>query len=117
MSNESLINRIQTILDLVQAEQASPRTLADSIRGNGRALEAMPYNFIKEIESLAMDLDIAQWHDEDGFAKRLPLVLIELPLEVAPLSPAMIWHQRVHRDPAHVWVRRQLIDVAASLSE
>jgi DNA-binding transcriptional LysR family regulator len=50
-------------------------------------------------------------------AKRLPLVLIELPLEVAPLSPAMIWHQRVHRDPAHVWVRRQLIDVAASLSE
>jgi len=41
MSNESLINRIQSNLDLVQAEQASARTLADSIRGNGRALEAM----------------------------------------------------------------------------
>lgn len=75
MSNESLINRIQANLDLVQAEQASARTLADSIRGNGRAFEAMPYELIKEIESLAMDLDIAQWHDEDGFAPELAPIL------------------------------------------
>jgi len=78
MSNDSLINRIQTSLELVQAQQASARTLADSIRGNGRALEAMPYKLIKEIESLAMDLDIAQWHDEDGFAPELAPILIRV---------------------------------------
>lgn len=78
MSNESLINRIQVTLDQVQAQQASARTLADSIRGNGRALEAMPYDLIKEFENLAMDLDIAQWHDEDGFAPELAPTLIRV---------------------------------------
>jgi len=47
-------------------------------------------------------------------AQRLPLAVLDLPLEVAPLSPAMIWHERFHRDPAHVWVRQQLVDVVAS---
>ncbi|NVD97583.1 hypothetical protein [Massilia sp. BJB1822] len=78
MSNESLISHIQASLDLVQSEQASARILADSIRGNGRALEAMPYNLIKEIENLAMDLDIAQWQDEDGFAPELAPILIRV---------------------------------------
>ncbi|RYF50958.1 MAG: LysR family transcriptional regulator, partial [Comamonadaceae bacterium] len=48
-------------------------------------------------------------------AKRLPLALLDLPLQVAPLSPAMIWHERFHGDPAHAWVRQQLVDVAVSL--
>ncbi|HJV00186.1 MAG TPA: LysR family transcriptional regulator [Burkholderiaceae bacterium] len=43
----------------------------------------------------------------------LPLTLLALPLEVAPLSPAMIWHERLHGDPAHVWVRQQLVEVVA----
>lgn len=47
-------------------------------------------------------------------ATRLPLALVALPLQVALLSPAMIWHERVHGDPAHVWVRQQLVDVVAS---
>ncbi len=46
--------------------------------------------------------------------KRLPLALLELPLQVAPISPAMIWHERFHGDPAHGWVRQQLVDIAAS---
>ncbi len=49
-------------------------------------------------------------------AKTLPLALLDLPLPVAPLSPAMIWHERFHRDPAHVWVRQQLVDVVASFN-
>ena len=47
-------------------------------------------------------------------ANKLPLALLDLPLQLAPLSPAMIWHERFHRDPAHVWVRQQLVDVVAS---
>lgn len=49
-------------------------------------------------------------------AERLPLALLDLPLQVAPLSPAMIWHERFHGDPAHVWVRQQLVDVVASFN-
>ncbi|TIH07149.1 LysR family transcriptional regulator [Pseudomonas leptonychotis] len=49
-------------------------------------------------------------------AKRLPLALLDLPLKVAPLSPAMIWNERFHGDPAHVWVRQQLVDVVASFN-
>lgn len=78
MSNESLINHIDLTLELVQTERAPARALAESIRGNGRALEGMPYNLIKELESIAMDLDIAQWHDEDGFAPALAPILIRV---------------------------------------
>ena len=49
-------------------------------------------------------------------AEKLPLVLTDLPLQVAPLSPAMIWHERFHGDPAHAWVRQQLVDVVASFN-
>lgn len=49
-------------------------------------------------------------------ADRLPLALLALPLRVAPLAPAMIWHERFHGDPAHAWVRQQLVDVVASFN-
>jgi len=48
-----------------------------------------------------------------SMATRLPLALLDLPLQVAPLSPAMIWHERFHGDPAHIWVRQQLVDIVA----
>ncbi|WP_027468781.1 LysR family transcriptional regulator [Deefgea rivuli] len=48
--------------------------------------------------------------------KNLPLALLNLPLQVAPLSPAMIWHERFHSDPAHIWVRQQLIDVVTTMN-
>ncbi|MFM9436457.1 DNA-binding transcriptional LysR family regulator [Janthinobacterium sp. CG_23.3] len=49
-------------------------------------------------------------------ATKLPLAILDLPLQLAPLSPAMIWHERFHRDPAHIWVRQQLVDVVASFN-
>ncbi len=47
-------------------------------------------------------------------ADKLPIVLLDLPLQVAPLAPAMIWHERFQGDPAHAWVRQQLVDVVAA---
>jgi len=47
-------------------------------------------------------------------ASQLPLALVDLPLQVPPVAPAMIWHERVHGDPAHAWVRQQLVEVVAS---
>lgn len=50
----------------------------------------------------------------ERLAAVLPLAVLKLPLDVAPLSPSMIWHGRFHGDPAHVWIRRQIVDVAAA---
>lgn len=48
----------------------------------------MPYGVTKEIESLAMDLDVAQWHDEDGFEP-----------ELAPIQMRVQeWGWRIPRD-------------------
>jgi len=47
-------------------------------------------------------------------AEKLPLALADLPLQVPSVAPAMIWHERVHGDPAQVWVRQQLVDVVAA---
>jgi DNA-binding transcriptional LysR family regulator len=35
----------------------------------------------------------------------LGLVMFELPMELAPLEYRIGWHARLHRDPAHVWLR------------
>lgn len=75
MSNNSLIDRIESALAAVRTQEATAQFLADAIRSNGRALEGMPYALIKELEDLAMDLDIASWHDEDGFLPDLPSIL------------------------------------------
>jgi hypothetical protein len=49
MSNQTLIARIEASLALLQAHQGDARGLAESIRGNGNALEGMPYDLIREI--------------------------------------------------------------------
>lgn len=48
-------------------------------------------------------------------SEKLQLSLLDLPLPVASLSPAMIWHERFHRDPAHGWVRQQMVEAVTSL--
>lgn len=75
MSNSSLISRIEAVLSSVRAGESSGKSLADAIRGNGRALEGMPYPLVKEMESLALDLDIAAWDDEEGLLPEMGVVL------------------------------------------
>jgi DNA-binding transcriptional LysR family regulator len=47
-----------------------------------------------------------------GFADQL--VLRELPLKVAPIQVGALWHQRQQGSSAHVWLRDQVVAVAAS---
>lgn len=63
MSNESLVARIEFAFSQCRAQKLAARELAETLRGSGRALEAMPYALIKEMESIALDLDIAEWTD------------------------------------------------------
>lgn len=45
-------------------------------------------------------------------ASAAPLELMALPLDMDAVSPSMIWHERTHDDPAHAWLRRQIMEVA-----
>jgi len=38
------------------------------------------------------------------------LQVVEAPLEIPGYEMAMLWHERVHRDPAHQWLRQQIIN-------
>lgn len=76
MSNQTLIARIEGGLESVRSGEISAAEFAEIVRNNGRALEAMPYNLIKEMQSLAHDFDIAQWYDEDGCVPEVESVLV-----------------------------------------
>jgi DNA-binding transcriptional LysR family regulator len=38
-------------------------------------------------------------------AERLELAMLEPPIPIAPVPVAMLWHERLHADPAHAWFR------------
>jgi len=44
----------------------------------------------------------------DMFADRVGLVRAPPPIEVPPFKIAMTWHERLHGDPRHRWLREQL---------
>lgn len=75
MSNSSLIARIESVLEDVRLGRTSTKSAATSLRNNGRALEAMPYALVKELEDIALDLDIAAWADEDDCVPDLAAIL------------------------------------------
>lgn len=41
--------------------------------------------------------------------------LLELPFAIPPLREKLIWNQRFTSSPAHAWMRRQIVEVAAAL--
>lgn len=38
--------------------------------------------------------------------------VVEAPLEIQGFEMVLLWHERVHRDPAHRWLREQLAGAA-----
>lgn len=56
-------------------------------------------------------------HERMGkrIAKMADVRLFEPPFETAPISEAMIWHPRRTSDPAHRWLRDQLMQIGCAL--
>jgi DNA-binding transcriptional LysR family regulator len=52
-----------------------------------------------------------------GFAVRaaaaMPLVVLDIPLDLPPTRLAQAWHLRLHTDPAHRWLRRTVTKIVA----
>ncbi len=51
----------------------------------------------------------------EHFASHYPLRLFDPPLAFPRADVAMVWHERVGRDPAHRWLREQMLAVTHSL--
>ena len=48
-------------------------------------------------------------------AASLPVSILKLPVDIPALTLSMIWHERVHDDAAHIWLREQMADVAHTI--
>jgi DNA-binding transcriptional LysR family regulator len=46
-----------------------------------------------------------------GFAAHLPLRLLKPPVELPGFAIPQVWHERLHYDPAHQWLRRVLTEL------
>ena len=44
-------------------------------------------------------------------AKLANIEILELPIAIQPFELSMIWHERQHYDPAHIWLRNQVLEV------
>jgi len=45
----------------------------------------------------------------------LPIQVLRLPFEVPSTDVTMLWHERLHNDRAHQWLRRTLLEIARAI--
>ncbi|MEM1044893.1 MAG: LysR family transcriptional regulator [Pseudomonadota bacterium] len=51
-----------------------------------------------------------------AFADNMDLTLLDPPVELGDFGYRIVWHERVHDDPGHVWLRRMITDAVRSQS-
>ena len=57
-------------------------------------------------------LTVLPWHFVPTTGMSDQLVVRQLPLDVPPVHVEALWHERQHDNPAHQWLRQQLLEVA-----
>ncbi|WP_429083224.1 LysR family transcriptional regulator [Aeromonas bivalvium] len=45
-------------------------------------------------------------------AGSVSIEILALPMDMPPFTPSIIWHERQHYDPAHKWIRNQILEIA-----
>jgi DNA-binding transcriptional LysR family regulator len=51
-----------------------------------------------------------------AFTEMSGLQLLKPPIQLGEFSYRMVWHERVHREPAHVWLRRLILDATREVA-
>jgi DNA-binding transcriptional LysR family regulator len=51
----------------------------------------------------------------EQFARLARLRTVPVPIELPPYNLVMVWHPLNDKEPAHAWLRRQILDVCANL--
>lgn len=62
-------------------------------------------------------LAVVPEHMARAAARALPIQLLALPFKVPSVDVSMVWHERLHHDPAHRWLRESLRDIGRKLSK
>ncbi len=87
--------------------------------GQRRRIESSVDNFSALPLLVVGTQRIATLHRRLGahFASYLPLRLIEPPFEMPPLVEMITWPRYLEHDPAHIWLRTQLLACAANMAQ
>ena len=87
--------------------------------GVSRAIEVTTTNFNTLPQLVIGTTRIATVHKRLAqiYAHYLPLRLLPLPMDFPPLVEVMQWHAINNSDPAHVWMRRVLLEQAQMRSD
>jgi len=73
-----------------------------------RVVLSVPH-FLVMLETLART-DLVAVLPERLVKQTSELKIVDPPLEIAGFDMMMLWHERVHRDPAHIWLRQHIVD-------
>jgi hypothetical protein len=49
------------------------------------------------------------------YAGLLPVVLRPVPIKLGGFSMSQLWHERVHHEPAHMWLRGKIHQAAKEI--
>jgi DNA-binding transcriptional LysR family regulator len=82
--------------------------LALAQRGLTRNVVLSVPHFLFMLEALART-DLVAVLPERLVAKSGALSVVEPPVELAGFDMLMLWHERLHRDPGHKWLRQQIL--------
>ena len=82
--------------------------------GVSRRIEVTTNNFNTLPQLVVGTTRVATVHTRlaDIYSRYLPLRVLPLPLELPPLIEVMQWHAVNNNDPAHLWMRRVLLEEA-----
>jgi len=97
----SITGRGEAMIDTALARQGLKRRVAVRLP----YFLAAPMLVAESDKVLSLPRRLAQ-----HMAQRLPLTLLELPVPAEPFTLSMIWHERTHSDPAHGWLRQQVVE-------
>lgn len=103
----------------------APRGRASSVVDDALAERGLARNVTRLVPYFLAALDLVARSDcivtlserlAQAFAPRLGLQVLRPPLALPSYTIAQVWHPRVHADPSHVWLRRQIAAVCAPLA-
>ena len=86
--------------------------------GRQRRIECSVDNFAALPQLVIGTQRIATLHKRMArhFVAHHPLRMLEAPFEMPALTEVMIWPRHLQLDPAHVWLRQQIMEAVAELS-
>jgi DNA-binding transcriptional LysR family regulator len=92
--------------------------LLGEARIGGKVVYATPHHAAAPV--LLMNSDLLMVTTEilaKIMCAQFPLTIVQLPVQLPPVESHMIWHERTHHDSAQQWLRGEIVQHTAELTE